>query len=269
MATKTETKESEKPAVTINEIWDHLKYTDQQENKFQFSTCRDRHIVVLGSKKTNYIVGDIIRRDTYDSNYSQSRKDLQNTITYIMMPDDPTCNICITNLIDNLPIEDFVSRIKTKSKGPIPSPMVEIDKYIYRFTTDIHLMILLCKTYDLELMKNMKEWASDRAQILALVFIVPANYNSEEREKFIISIRDNPEFKNNELESLFEKGIFCISDLSSNDFQDKKTAQDYVDEWRSKFLRTCVGSQNDTHYEIKLPDDKKQSKQTFPSCTLS
>ena len=254
----------------IDEIWADLKFTDQQENKFQFSTCRDRHIVVLGSKKTkNYIVGDIIRHDTYDSNCSQSRKDLQNTITYIMVPDDPTCNICITNLIDTPPIETFVNRIKTKSKDPIPSPMVEIDKDIYKFTTNIDLMILVCKKDDFELMKNMKKWASDRAHILALVFIVPANYNSEQREKFISSIRENQQFTDNDLESLFEKGIFCISDLSSNDSQDKETAQGYVDAWRSKFLRICVGDQTDIHYEIKLLDDKKQSKRTFLSCTLS
>jgi hypothetical protein len=267
MATDENTKSNQTSARNFCRIVDNLVATDKDENHFLFSQCRNRNIVVLGSQKTsNYIVGDIIRRDTYNHPYYQPRKDEQNTITYVMAPGDTACNVCIVNLIDIPPIEYYVKRSEKNRKDSTPSPMAEIDRTIYKFATNIDLIVLVCGATDFELMKNMKKWASNRGHIMALAVIGDPRLSPQYREEFIRSIRDNKEFIDNGLDHFFHKGIFCISDLSFAHFQNSdehKLAQALVKSWRSNFLRTCVGGPNDGKYEIVLHEDK-QSHSTLP-----
>jgi hypothetical protein len=252
---------------SFDTIWKNLVFTDEQDNQFRFSQCRNRQIVVLNSHKTtNYIVGDIIRRDTYIYPYYQSRKDEQSTITYIMAPGDTECNVCIVNLIDIPPIEYFTKRLEKNRKDPTPSPMPKIDRTIYNFATNIDLIVLVCDANDFELMKNMKKWASNRRNIMALAVIGDPKFTPEKREEVIRSICENKEFIDNDLAQFFVKGIFCISDLSYNRFQtleEQQLAQSFVKNWRSNFLRTCVGGPNDDKYEIQLHEDKT-SNNTYP-----
>jgi hypothetical protein len=50
-----------------------------------------------------------------------------------MVHHDPTYNVCIINCV------------KTKAKDPLPSPMPEIDRHIYRFATNIDFIIFVCE----------------------------------------------------------------------------------------------------------------------------
>jgi hypothetical protein len=266
----TETKTEGKQKLTIEEIWNNLEQTDKEENQFQFSNCKDRYIVVLGSKKTDYcVVGDIIQNNTYGDHNLQQINEERETRTYVTVHDNPLCDVCVITLIDLLPLEHFIKRAKSNSEDPSPSPMAEIDKTIDKFATSIDLIILVCQEDNFELMKNMKKWASDRGHVMALVFIVDPNLNMEQREKIILSTRGNKEFADNELGDLFDKGIYCISDLSRNDFKtlkEREMAQRYVTEWRQKFLQRCVGGMNDKPYTITIRDDI-QSKNS--SCSIS
>ncbi len=139
--------------------------------------------------------------------------------------------------------------------------MAEIDKTIYKYASYIDLIIFVCDHNDLEAMKNMKKWASNRGHIMALVFIVNPKDTTEKREKIKSSILNNEKFIEYGLGDFFEKGIFCISDLSYNfrSREDLNLAQNNVKEWRSKFLRACIGDRNDTKYPIQ-PRDEKHSK---------
>jgi hypothetical protein len=267
MSTDTKTEVDQKSIVKFEKIWNNLIVTDQQENKYPFSTCRNRYIVVVGSQRTkNYVVGDIIGRDYYDHPSHHPKREEHKTITYVMVQDDPTCNVCIINLIEIPPLEDFIKRSEKHSKDRLPSPMTEIDKAIYQYATDIDLIILVCEQNNIELMKNMKQWASNRGHIMAIVFVVHPKGNAEQREEFLLTIRNNPEFQRNGLGDFFEKGFFCLSNLSYSHFkntEEQNLAQSYVKEWRSKFLRACVGSPNDKKYAITVYEDK-QSKNAFP-----
>jgi len=262
---------AEKSAITFDQIWNNLVVIDQNENRFQFSACRNRHIVVLGSQKTkNYVVGDVIRGDTYNSNSNHQRKEERKTITYVMVQDDPSCNVCIVNLIDMPPLEHFIKHSEKHSNDPLSSPMAEVDKTIYKYATYIDLIILVCEENNFELMKNMKKWTVNQGHIMALVFIVDPNWNIEQREKFLLSIQNNQEFKENNLIDLFDNGIYCISDLSYNHFRsrkEKEMAQIYVKEWRPKFLAACVGGQKNKKYAVQLRDEKQSRKKL--SCTLA
>lgn len=260
--------EEETSTSQMEEIWQNLIATDQKHNNFQFSHCRNRHIVVVGPQKTaNHIVGDVIRRDHYAYPYHQSRKDEQQSITYIMVPDDATCNVCIVNLIDIPPLDNFVKRSEKDRKDSTFSPMIEVDQCIYRFATKIDLIILVCDARDIALMKAMKKWTNDRRHVMALVMIVPPTMNSEEREKSIVFLRSQAEFRDAELEDYFEKGIYCLSDFSHKRFanaEEEQRAQSLTKEWRSKFLRKCVGGPRDPPYIINLDNDK-QMKRSFCS----
>jgi len=263
MIKDTETEVDQKSTEKFKEIWNNLVVTDQQENRFPFSACRNRHIVVLGSQKAkSYVVGDVIGRDNYDHPSHHPRREEQKTITYLMVQDDPTCNVCIINLIEIPPLEDFIKRSEKHSKDRLPSPMAEIDRAIYKYASKIDLIILVCERNNIEWMINMKQWALDRGHIMAVVFVLNPICTAEQREEFLLSIRNNPEFKKNGLGEFFEQGLFCLSNLSHNRFENQKqknTAQSYVKEWRSKFLRACVGSPNDKPYKITNYNDK-QSK---------
>lgn len=262
----SETNNKHKP---LTEIWKNLEVTDQEDNRFRFSHCRNRHIIVLGRQKTaNHIVGDLIVRDKYTYPNYIPRKSQQKTITYVTVKDDPSCNICIINLIDIPPIEYFIKQTQKKPNEPTPSPINEIDKTIHKFATNIDFIILVCGEKDYELMKSMKVWALNRGYIMALVFIVNPNLNMEQREEFLSSIRNHKEFVENNLEEFYKKGLFCISDLSYNfrNEEEQKMAQNYVIEWRSKFLRTCIGNSNDQQYEIVIHDENQTKR---GSCSLS
>jgi hypothetical protein len=104
---------------------------------------------------------------------------------------------------------------------------------------------------------------------MALVFIVDPRLNIQQREELILSIHENEEFRDNELGKFFEKGILCISDLSYHfrNTEEQQTAQNYAKDWRSKFLRTCIGGPNDKKYAISFRDEN-QSKNAS-SCNIS
>jgi hypothetical protein len=267
MATDEKTKSNQTSARNFDRIVDNLVATDKDENHFLFSRCRNRNIVVLGSQKTsNYIVGDIIRRDTYNHPYYQPRKDEQKTITYVMAPGDTACNVCIVNLIDIPPIEYYIKRSEKTRKDSTPSPMAEIDKTIYKFATNIDLIVLVCGATDFELMKNMKKWATGREDVMALALVVHPTVNTAERESCIRAIRANKEFIDNHLNTFFGKGIFCISDLSYSSFKsqdEQAAAQLLVKDWRSKFLQACVGGKNERKYEITVHDDKQSKNSSY------
>lgn len=275
MSTDTKTEVEEESSTTLKNIWKNLETTDRLENNFPFSTCKNRHIVVLNSRKTkNYIVGDVIRRDTYSYPYHQQRKEEQKTITYVMVQDDPSCNVCIINLIDIPSLEHFNKCAKENAKDSSPSSiaaafMIEIDKTIYKFATSIDLIVLVCEPNDFNLMKYMKHWVSNRGHIMALVFIVSPTMTDKQREDHLVSIREHEKFRENDLGDFFDKGLFCISDLSYNHFktaEEQTLAQTYVKDWRSKFLRVCVGGPNDKNYAIQIQDEKQGKS---GNCNLS
>ena len=126
---------SESETVTKDEIFKKLRKFDEEENKFQFSKCRERYIVVIGSKSTaRHILGNAVRRDQFDKlDYAQKSE------TFLMVPDDPTCNICIVKLIELQPLENYKPPPDKKSQI-VPSPMPNIDRAIHRYATKIHLI---------------------------------------------------------------------------------------------------------------------------------
>lgn len=253
----------------IKEIWQDLRAMDREENDFQFSSCRNRQIVILGPNKTNnHAVGDVIRRSQYAYPYYQARKDEQKTVTYVMVPDDANCNVCIANVIDIPPLENFVKRSEKTRKDPTISPILEVDQCIYRFATKIDLIILVCDARDILLMKAMKKLANDRRNVMALAMIVSPEKTNEERDNIIADLQNQPEFLEAQLKDFFQKGIFCLSNFSYKQFaneEQQQQAQLLTQEWRSKFLRTCVGGPKDPPYTINL-SNKRDTKDT--SCSI-
>ena len=224
---------SESESVTKDQILAELRKIDEEKNDFQFSKCRSRYIVVRGSKSAaRHILGNAVRRDRIDKvDYARKTK------TFLMVPDDPTCNICVINLVELQPFEEYEPPPEKKSPTR-PSPTSNINRAIYHYATKIHLIFFICNQNDQPTLQKMIRWAKEDPQRQAIMALVLLHQPSENTVEEKSSAEQN-------LEVCFPKGIIHIDMRAYRN----GTGND----WQNQFFRLCVGEQDDTPFTITPP----------------
>lgn len=234
----------------MDEVQKNLEATDAKHNKYRFTRCIDRSIVLIGRSRTGKttmtkVIEDIFYRSGDIELYSESKG-----VEFLKVAKDASDGTRLYFNVVDTPgfFEQTTMELTSNSNERIKQ---FLDSCLDHDVTNVHLFAFVfsltagINAEDIATMKFVKEKYPTLGGYMALVVTHCEKLDNEKREALIQKFFQHREIKASNLDNFFRQGIFYMGCLQRDSFE-KKHEDDIYDQYknilemRTTFIEKCV-----------------------------
>ncbi len=235
--------------VDMDKVLKNLKVTDETHNKYRFTRCIDRNIVLIGRSRTGKttltkVIEDIFYRSGDRELYAENRG-----VEFLKVATDASDGSRLYfNVVDTPGFFEQTTELVNNSNTRI---LQFLNSCLDHDVTNVHMFAFVfslnagINNEDIATMKFVKEKYPTLGEYMALVVTHCEELSKEKRENLVQKFFQHPEIKASNLVEFFRQGIFYMGCFQRDSFEQGYEYQIYdqyknILEMRTTFIDKCV-----------------------------